>query len=92
MLKIEDKVVANSNSHYEGLVGRIVDIKEGKDKETDNPGTDYYVSFEYPGNDLVQKLEKRFSKLCGRKVAMNDIAIDLVILDFSEIKVYNGGE
>ena len=39
---------------------------------------------------MRSKLEKRFSKLYGRKVAMNDIAIDLVILDFSDKKCIMG--
>ena len=92
MIRVGDKVKANSNSDYEGLVGEVVGIRSGIDKETDNEGDEYYVSFERPDKDLEPKLEERFSKLYGEKKTMNDIAIDLVILDFSEIKVYNGGE
>ena len=75
------KVRANNCSDYEGLVGRIVDIKEGNEKDTDNDGIDLYVNFDVPTDEkIIRKIEETFSGLYGEKLTLDDIAFDEVIM------------
>lgn len=75
------KVRANDFSDYEGLVGEIVEIREGEEKETDNDGVDFYVAFEIPKNEeLIRKIEKTFSILYDEELSLDDIALDGVIM------------
>lgn len=86
-LKIDDRVFtvggrvfANESSEYSGLYGKIVEIRTGADKETDNEGIDIYVSFEEPEDELIAELEARFSELYREPKTINEIALDLVIM------------
>ena len=45
---IGDIIVATDASEYEGLVGRILEIRDGADKDTENETPDIYCSFEVP--------------------------------------------
>ena len=45
---IGDKVLATCESEYEGLVGEIIEIRDGEDKETDNDTPDIYCRFAEP--------------------------------------------
>lgn len=78
---IGDQVTGNDRSAYEGLVGTIVEIRDGEDKETENPTPDIYCSFDAPilFKDITE-LEIRFSKLYGEKKMIEEIALDYVAM------------
>ncbi len=85
---IGDRVVATDESDYEGLRGIITEICDGDDKDTDNEAPDIYCSFDVPTDeDAVRKLEEQFSKLYGEKKTVDDLALDLVIMAPSMIRV-----
>ena len=77
---IGKRVRANDCSDYEGLIGKIVDVKE-VDKDTDNEGADIYVSFEIPDGELTEEIEERFSALYGEHKTIDDLSLDLVIME-----------
>ena len=74
-------VIATSESEYEGLTGRITEIRDGEDKETDNDTPDLYCEFDAPAHpDDVRRLEDAFSALYGAPKTLDEIALDLVIM------------
>ena len=73
-------VYANNESAYEGLIGTIKEIRDGKDKNTDNETPDIYVRFEEPCGHFVKKYEDRFSELYGEKKTIDEICLDEVIM------------
>lgn len=78
---IGEKIVANGESEYEGLIGTITEIRTGTDKETENDTPDIYCHFAppvLPGE--IQKIEQRFSRLFGEKKTVRDLGLDLVIM------------
>ena len=81
-------IYANKNSDYEGLFGVIKEIRDGEDKDTDNETPDIYCAFENPliPHD-VEQIEKRFSKLYGEEMKLEDIALDEVIMAPEHISV-----
>ena len=78
---IGDIVVANDASEYEGLVGRIIEIRDGADKDTENETPDIYCSFEVPliAED-IKTLEETFSDLYEESKTIDDITLDMVIM------------
>lgn len=58
MFKLGDKVIANENSDYHNLVGEIIEIRTGDEKDTYNIGDDIYVCFEVPEREIEKELEK----------------------------------
>lgn len=85
---IGERVLANDMSDYEGLYGKLLEIRTDSDKDTDNEGPDFYCSFEVPSLDEVKKkVEKRFSELYQQQVSMDDIALDEVIMSPDMLKV-----
>lgn len=78
---IGEPIAGTSESEYEGLFGSITEIRDGRDKETDNETPDLYCSFDVPllAEDM-RKLEKRFSELYGEPKTTDDIILDEVIL------------
>lgn len=78
---IGEQVAANDQSGYEGLVGKIVEIRDGNDKETENDTPDIYCQFDIPvlPDDIIE-LEKRFSKLYGKEKTIEDITFDYVVM------------
>ena len=73
-------VCANNESVYEGLVGKITEIRDGEDKDTENETPDVYVAFNMPDSCDVKKYEERFSKLYGEEKTIDEICLDLVIM------------
>ena len=78
---IGGKVLANSESEYEGLYGTITEIRSGKDRETENDAPDIYCDFEPPASEeMLRELEGRFSDLYGEKKTIGNINLDSVIM------------
>lgn len=85
---IGEEVIGTENGDYEGLIGRIYEIRIGEaDKETDNDTADFYCTFEPPILEPdIRKLEKRFSEMYGSPKSLKDICLDSVILAPDMIK------
>lgn len=78
-------VVGTDQSVYEGLYGRITEIKDGEDKETENKTPDIYCTFELPVlPHEIEILEKRFLRLTGKR--LEDIGLDSIIMAPEMIK------
>ena len=84
---IGEEIVALNNSEYSGLFGRIVEIRDDADKETDNKTPDIYCEFDPPlfPKD-IEELEKRFSDLYKAHKKLDDITLDSVIMAPDMIK------
>lgn len=78
---IGESVVATEESEYDGLIGTILEIRDGDDKETENETPDIYCSFEPPVHPLdIRQLEQRFSALYQQPKTLEDIILDCVIM------------
>ncbi len=78
---VGEQIVANDASEYEGLFGRIIEIRDGDDKETENDAPDIYCEFEEPVlKSDIWNLEQRMSGLYGERMTLEDISLDLVIM------------
>lgn len=78
---IGEQVYATEESEYHGLIGVITEIRDGKDKETENYLPDIYCQLEDPVLDCdKEELEKRFSALYQCPKKLEDIGLDLVIM------------
>lgn len=78
---IGDKVLATCESEYEGLVGEIIEIRDGEDKETDNDTPDIYCRFAEPVMAVnKEKLKIRFSDLWQQPMEIEDINLDQPIM------------
>lgn len=87
---IGDRVVATSESAYEGLFGIILEIRTGNDKSTDNDTPDFHCEFIPPALPAeVVALEARFSALYQQKKVLDDITLDEVIMAPEMIRVIN---
>ncbi len=74
-------VVANDCPPYTGLIGCITEIRDGMDKETDNPSPDIYCNFSLPENEKEKdEVIKRFSAMHGRDLKPEEINLDMVIM------------
>lgn len=88
---IGDWVRCSEESDYAGLLGVIVEIRDGEDRETNNPTPDIYCRLQIPEDTrLIQKLEERFSKLYGKTVKIADIPLDRIILTPYELIFSDG--
>lgn len=78
---IGENVIATSQSCCCGLFGKIVEIRDGEDKETDNGTPEICCNFTAPifPKD-VEKFENRFSSPYGELQNINDIDLDNVIM------------
>ena len=45
---VGDVIIGSDQSEYAGLIGSILEIRDGDDKETENDTPDIYCSFEPP--------------------------------------------
>ena len=89
--KIGQNVIATNESDYAGLFGTITEIRDGKDKETENETPDIYCTFDKPILPYkISDVEERFSKLYGEAKKIDDIPLDCVILSPEEIKILAG--
>ena len=78
---IGGRISANGESEYEGLFGTITEIRSGADRETENDVPDIYCDFEVPASEeMLRKLEARFSGLYGETKTLDDISLDCVIM------------
>lgn len=79
--RIGGQIVGNKQSEYEGLFGTITEIRDGKDKDTENETPDIYCSFELPALPCERKvLGERFSSLYHDLKTEKDIILDCVIM------------
>ena len=85
-VKPGDWVVATGNSDYRYLVGMVTGINKlgtpEHDAETANDTDSVHVDFacfEYPP-DRIAEIEQRFSALHGRPMAIDEVALDDVIM------------
>ncbi len=78
---VGDKVIATKETEYEGLVGKIIEIRDGEDKETDNDTPDIYCCFAEPVMSVnKEKLKKRFSDLWQQPMEIEDINLDQPVM------------
>lgn len=78
---IGQRIIGTEQSEYEGLFGTVWEIRDGKDKETENETPDIYCSFDAPKLPYdIQQLEKTFSDLYGTPKTIEDIVLDEVIM------------
>ena len=74
-------VWANDESDYRGLFGRITEIRDGADKDTENEGPDIYCDFMVPEQEyMVNEIEKRFSALYRTPKHKNELPLGGVIM------------
>ena len=74
-------VWANDESDYRGLFGRITEIRDGADKDTENEGPDIYCDFMVPEQEyMVNEIEKRFSTLYRTPKHKNELPLGGVIM------------
>ena len=79
--RIGDTVVACWEIEYAGLIGRIDEIRTGKDKKTETETPEIFCRFELPKLSAdITELEKRFSDDCVTKKKIEDIPLDSVIM------------
>lgn len=84
---IGEEIVAENNTEYGGLFGKIIEIRTDTDKKTDNETPDIYCSFDPPVFPKeIEKLENSFSKLYRTPKKLADIALDSVIMAPDMIK------
>lgn len=84
---IGEPIIGTKQSEYEGLYGFITEIRDGKDKETENDTPDIYCEFEPPVLPYdIAELEKRFSELYQQPKKLEDISLDEVIMAPEMIK------
>ena len=79
--KIGEPIIGTEESEYEGLIGSIMAITDGEDKQTENSTPDFYCCFDPPvlPHDIKQ-LEEIFSDLYDYPKTLEDIILDYVIM------------
>ncbi len=78
---VGDMVIANAGSIYEGLMGRITEIRTGEDKDTDNIGPDIYCDFEKPQFPFaIQNFQEHFHVTVDETFDWDMVALDGVIM------------
>ena len=84
---IGEEIIGTSASMYEGLFGKIIEIRTGADKETDNDAPDIYCEFDAPiFPEDIERFEDKVSLLYGKAKTLEDIALDRVIMAPEMIK------
>ncbi len=89
---VGDMVIANAGSMYEGLMGRITEIRTGEDKDTENLGPDIYCDFDKPQFPFaIQKFQEHFHVTVDETFDWDMVAFDGVIMapemiEFMEVK------
>lgn len=79
--KIGEPIIATEQSEYTGLLGSIMEIRDGEDKETENSGPDLYCCFTPPVLPCdIKQLERTFSDLYDSPKTLEDIVLDSVIM------------
>ena len=81
-------VTANEQTPYNGLLGKLLEIRDGPDKESEKQGPEFICKFLPPVNhNEIEQIENRFSALCQGNMALQDIDFDPVIMAAEEIEV-----
>lgn len=76
---VGEKVIANKNSVYEGLIGTIYEIHIGKDTCNETP--DIYCRFQEPVMTVnKEKVRKRLSEAYKKDIRLADAGLDCVIM------------
>ena len=79
--RVGDVIIGSDQSEYAGLIGSILEIRDGDDKETENDTPDICCSFEPPVLPAdIAKVKTVFSDLYGEKKELDDICFDIVIM------------
>lgn len=79
--RVGDVIIGSDQSEYAGLIGSILEIRDGDDKETENDTPDIYCSFEPPALPAdIAKVEAVFSDLYDTQKTLDDICFDMRIL------------
>lgn len=79
--RVGDVIIGSDQSEYAGLIGSILEIRDGDDKETENDTPDIYCSFEAPALPAdIAKVEAVFSTLYDTQKTLDDICFDMVIM------------
>ena len=79
--RVGDVIIGSDQSEYAGLIGSILEIRDGDDKETENDTPDIYCSFEPPALPAdIAKVEAVFSDLYDTQKTLDDICFDMVIM------------
>lgn len=74
---VGEKVIANEYAdEYAGLIGTITEIRDGNEKETDNPTPDIYVDFDMPTNPIIKD---NFIESAARSFIDPELAKDIGI-------------
>lgn len=84
---VGDEVIATGESSYKGMIGIILQICDGEDKETDNDTPDIYCKFEEPKlkahkEDAIYRLSKLWNgtiKLEDANVAQAVVAPSMIV-------------
>lgn len=75
------QVYANESSEYSGLFGKIMEIRTGSDRETENDTPDIYCAFDPPVLSVARKeLETVFSDLYRTPKHIEELGLDFVIM------------
>lgn len=79
--RVGDVIIGSDQSEYAGLIGSILEIRDGDDKETENDTPDIYCSFDTPALPAdIAKVEAVFSALYDTQKTLDDICFDMVIM------------
>lgn len=78
---VGERVIATKGGAHEGMIGTILQICDGEDKETDNYTPDIYCSFDEPILKVhKEKAIKRLSKLWDGVIKFDDANVAQVIM------------
>ena len=78
---VGEKVIANKNSVYEGLIGTIYEIHTDTEKETCNETPDIYCRFREPVMTVnKEKVRRRLSEAYKKDIRLADVGLDCVIM------------
>lgn len=90
-LRVGDTVVSTPTDEYGCLVGNVtaIDILGTPEHETDNESDDIHVDFENDYSDVrIAELEMQFSGLFSNPMHYNEIPLDDVIMESSDLMLF----
>lgn len=88
MYCVGDLVYANQHSEYEGLFGRIIEIRDGEDKLTESADPEFVCAFAKPVlPDVIHHLERRLSRRVRQPKMLHEIDLTRVVLPVEGITV-----
>ena len=75
------EIKCSGKSDYAGLTGKILEIRDGEDRENDENEVEIYCELYAPEDtETIEKLKKIFSEVYGAPVEIDDIGLDYTIL------------